>query len=853
MTLPPEEASVAAARILVTEALAGWAADDLTDDATLLVSELATNAVVHAGTDFEASIELLGDSVEVAVTDRHPTRTLPSPAAAVDTDLESGRGLFLTAALAEKWGVDYTSTIKRVWFRLPLGGGAVPSPRTAAPSDDVTADDGPLHGVGSLRLDADGVVQWADDTAAALLGRTTGELVGRTWLTLCDPAEAATVVAASATTRWQGSYPVVLPGGEARRLQVRHVRLAAGAAGPPGSALVLVDHRLRALIADVPSAASAAAPAAAAPTGPFAHSPESLVRLELGELLDRTVAWARDLLGGDGAYVLLVSGDDDVLELRAATGLRPDVERVPRRAGEGISGRVSRDLMPVVHDDLADVLEGPAGGRSAEPWLLAAGVRSLVAVPVLAEGRLIGTVGVTAARPSAFAVDDGANLQRGVDAVALALQSARVTEIERRRHGWLGYLAEAGELLAGTLDPDMALALVAQLVTPRLGPWCAIYLVDESGASTRATEWHADEDRLDALREYLDAVPPPQPPGGGVARWLPGSLNGSPAAAGPDPAAAALAESGGHVAALVARGRALGTLVLGHEPGGEDGRRQELHLLADVAPRAALALDNARLYAERTATSRALQRSLLPPELPDLPGVDVGVVYQASGEGNEVGGDFYDVFTLGEDDGAPFAFAVGDVCGKGPEAAAVTGLARHALRLLGRRGDDIPEVLGHLNAAVLAEGPRSRFVTLVYGEARRRPDGGLQLRLASAGHPSPVVVRADGTAAAVATGGDLLGVFEHATTVVDDITLAPGDALVCFTDGVTERRDDGRMLGEEGVLAALAGASGLDASRLARRLEQAVSGFTTLPARDDVAILVVRPELPGVRPRPRAG
>ena len=535
MSLPPQEASVGAARGLVTGALAEWAADDLTDDATLLVSELATNAVVHAGTDFDVSVELLGDTVEVAVTDRHPTRTLPAPPASVDGDFESGRGLFLTAALAEKWGVDYTSTTKRVWFRLPLAGGAVPSPRTAAPAAGSAEDDGPVPGVGSVRLDADGVVGWVDATAAALLGRTSDELVGRTWLTLCDPAEAATVVAASAVTRWQGSYPVVLPDGEGRRLQVRHVRLAADPDGAPGTALVLVDHRLRALIADVASSATAPAPSTAAPAGPFAHSPESLVRLELDELLDRTVAWARDVVGGDGAFALLVSGDDDMLELRAATGLRPDVDRVPRRAGEGISGRVSRDLMPVVHDDLADVLEGPEGGRSAEPWLLAAGVRSLVAVPVLAEGRLIGTVGVTAARPSAFAVADGVNLQRGVDAVALALQSARVTEIERRRHGWLGYLAEAGELLAGTLDPDMALALVAQLVTPRLGPWCAIYLVDESGRSTRATEWHADEDRLDDLRAYLDAVPPPEPPGAGVTRWLPGSLErlaGRPARAG---------------------------------------------------------------------------------------------------------------------------------------------------------------------------------------------------------------------------------------------------------------------------------------------------------------------------------
>ena len=288
MSLPAQEASVGAARGLVTGALAEWAADDLTDDATLLVSELATNAVVHAGTNFDVSIELLGDAVEVAVTDRHPTRTLPAPSESVDVDLESGRGLFLTAALAEKWGVDYTSTTKRVWFRLPLAGGAVPS--SALPA--AGADDGPIPGVGSVRLDADGVVGWVDATAAALLGRTSDELVGRTWLTLCDPAEAATVVAASAVTRWQGSYPVVLPDGEGRRLQVRHVRLAAGPDRSHGTALVLVDHRLRALIADVPSSTTAPAPSTAAPAGPFAHSPESLVRLELDELLDRTVAWA---------------------------------------------------------------------------------------------------------------------------------------------------------------------------------------------------------------------------------------------------------------------------------------------------------------------------------------------------------------------------------------------------------------------------------------------------------------------------------------------------------------------------------------------------------------------------------
>jgi serine phosphatase RsbU (regulator of sigma subunit) len=565
----------------------------------------------------------------------------------------------------------------------------------------------------------------------------------------------------------------------------------------------------------------------------------SLVRLELGDLLQRTAAWAREALGGDGAYAVLVSGDGDALEARALVGLPQPGPLSPDGAARGVAARVvARDLMPVVHDDLGDTYDADPEFRSGtEGWLRSAGVRSLVAVPVLAEGRSIGSVGVTSLQPSAFGSEAGATLQRAVDAVALAVQSARVTEIERRRHGWLGFLAEAGELLAGTLDPEMALALVAQLVTPRLGPWSAVHLVDESGRSTLATCWHEDEERLADLRAYLDAVPPPEPPARGSTRWLPrpdGELTAG---------AAAIAAAGGQVAPLVARGRTLGTLAVGQP---ESAR--EMHLLGDLAPRAALALDNALLYAERTAASRALQRSLLPPELPVLAGVDVGVVYEASGRGNEVGGDFYDVFTLDPSDGR-FAFAVGDVCGKGPEAAAVTGLARTTLRLLGRRGEDIPELLADLNDAVLAEGSRARFVTLVYGEATPRPDGSVDVRFASAGHPAPVLLRADGTTTPVGRAGDLLGVFESVETVVDTLRLGPGDTLVCFTDGVTERRDNGRMLGEEGVRAVLAGAQDLDAAGVVRRLGRAVADFATTPARDDVAVLALRE----VRPRRPAG
>lgn len=835
---------MSAARRLVSSTLARWGVEDLGEDARLLVSELVTNAVVHAGTDVDVTVALLAETVEVAVTDRHPARALPSPPPSVLEDSEGGRGLALVAALSSAWGIDYTDRAKRVWFRLPLTNGSLPPPGAAEPRDsgdigDIgdsgdgasESRDEPVPGVATVRLDGEGVLTEVDDNAVALLARPANQLVGRSLLSLCHPDDTAALVSAAGASRWQGSYQLERGDGRFLRVQARHVRLEGGLERRVETVCVLADH-LPLMLAHSPGTA----PSPAAGDGPFATSPELLVRLELDEVLERTVAWARDTLGGEGAYALLVTDDDGDLEVRAVAGLGRDTERVPRQAGGGATGRHDRDLLPVVNDDLT------ASTSPHDAWLRTAGMRSLVSAPVLAEGRLIGSVGVASSTPAAFTVENGARLQRAVDSVALAVQSARVAEIERRRHGWLGYLAEASELLAGTLELEMALALVAQLVAPQLGPWCAVHLLDESGRSVPATVWHSDEDRIEDLRGLFETVTAPEPLAGrGVTRWLP-----VPDGADRLPAGVRdLAEAGGHVVVLVARGRALGTLTVGHRGAGDvdGGRRQQLHLLGDLAPRAAMTLDNARMYAERTATSDALQRSLLPPELPDLRGVEVGVVYEATGAGNDVGGDFYDIFRTSGPvaaEGERFAFAVGDVCGKGPEAAAVTGLARHALRLLSRRGDGIKSVLASLNEAILEEGSRARFLTVVYGEGERCPDGSLDLHFASAGHPSPVVVRRDGTAAAVGESGDLLGVFEDVVTRVTSVRLAPGESLVCFTDGVTERRAGDRMLGEDGVLAAVSGSHELSAPTLARRLGAVVTDFTSEPTRDDLAILVLR-------------
>ncbi len=561
---------------------------------------------------------------------------------------------------------------------------------------------------------------------------------------------------------------------------------------------------------------------------PLAVREDVAARLGLDELLQRTVERARDALDGDAAYVLLATELDEELELRATTGLPPGLYRSTRVPAEfGGTAVVASGHLPAVHGDLDADHAGVA-------FLRGTGLRSLVTVPMLVEGGVIGTIGVASTLPGRFDNDDAVRLQRAADRVVLSVQSARLTDLERQRRGALSFIAEASDLLAGSLDQDMTVALVAQLVVPRLGEWCVIHLIDDLGAPRPASVWHAREDRIDDLRALMDKVPPPQPRARpGVRAWdLDSDLTiaGTPLARAED-----LLRSEAVSVPLVARGRALGTLAVGRS-GGEGFRRDAFPLLEDLGRRAALALDNARLYRERTAIAQALQASLLPPELPDTPGLDVAVVYEAAGAGNEVGGDFYDVFELGK---GRWGFAVGDVCGKGPEAAAVTGLARHALRMLGRKGDPVDDVLRQLNAAILDEGPRARFLTLVYGEIAREGDGAA-VRFASAGHPLPLRLNGSGAVVAEGRSGSLLGVLDEVDVAVNELTLAAGESLVCFTDGVLERRDGARMLGEDGVVQALRGCGDLPADAVAKRLHRTVVAFADEAPRDDMAVLVVR-------------
>jgi serine phosphatase RsbU (regulator of sigma subunit) len=406
----------------------------------------------------------------------------------------------------------------------------------------------------------------------------------------------------------------------------------------------------------------------------------------------------------------------------------------------------------------------------------------------------------------------------------------------------LTLLSQAGELLTGTLDRRRLAALAAQLIVPRLADWVALYPPeDHSNVSSSGTPehiWHREERRLDALGAALAGWHPPRPESddrGSGRIHIPGVGADWPAPV-TSPYGQALPIP------LTARGVSLGTLVLGGPAkGGFTG--PAVPLAVELASRIAAALDNARQYAEQVEVIRGLQRSLLPPSLPTVPGLDIGVVYEAASnsDGVHVGGDFYDVFPISQ---KVWGFAVGDVCGTGPEAAALTGLARHSLRLLAREGRSPVSVVERLNQAVLEEGELAgdagRFITLLYGEVEPRPDGSAQLVMVCAGHPLPLILRQDGSVRAAANPQPLLGVLPDPTLYAEDVEIGAGEVLLVYTDGASERRNGRQMLGDEGVAAALSGCSGMTAPGVVARVRQAVVDFGDSGTRDDLALLALR-------------
>ncbi|GAA5177359.1 hypothetical protein GCM10023322_01870 [Rugosimonospora acidiphila] len=410
--------------------------------------------------------------------------------------------------------------------------------------------------------------------------------------------------------------------------------------------------------------------------------------------------------------------------------------------------------------------------------------------------------------------------------LGLALENDRLRHTDLRRQAWLTFLAEASELLAQSLDVELTMALIPRLVVPRLGQWTAVYGVDEWGEPVYAAAAHADEAALPGLLAELSQTGPDSVPArlreairGGMQVPLTAPVEGL-------------------AVPLIARGGRIGALAVGRHL----DRRQEpeeVAIVEDLARRAALALDNARIHAERRRVAQTLQQSLLPPALPIVNGIGLGAEYVPTQRDADVGGDFYDVVPMPD---GRWLVVIGDVSGKGVQAATVTGLVRDVIRVLIRDGRPLPEMLDRINDTLVDRGS-GRYCTLAMAALAPGPNHRLQVTLHLAGHDRPVLLRSEGEATFVGTPGTALGLLERVRTPSTMIELAPGDTMIFFTDGVTERRRGSELFGIDRLRAAAAELAGYEAEVVAARLRAAALGFSAEPPRDDIAILALRNDL----------
>jgi serine phosphatase RsbU (regulator of sigma subunit) len=288
--------------------------------------------------------------------------------------------------------------------------------------------------------------------------------------------------------------------------------------------------------------------------------------------------------------------------------------------------------------------------------------------------------------------------------------------------------------------------------------------------------------------------------------------------------------------ALNARGRVTGTLTLGVAWSGRRYRRADAQFAWILSGRVALALDNSGLFAdlERAERARAeiaetLQRGLLPPPLPHIPGWSIAAMYRPAGAENEVGGDFYDVFRVP----GGWMLAIGDVTGRGAQAASITAVARYTLRTAALLSDDPLTAVRTLNRALLTRGDAAlcTLVAVTISEDPLEP-----VRIAVAGHPPPLLVK--GESVREAAGADpVLGAFPEAEWTIERSAIEFGEQLVIVTDGILEAQGPQGRFGEERLRAELVGAT--NPALALQRLEGALHAFTEGALDDDVAMLAL--------------
>lgn len=427
-----------------------------------------------------------------------------------------------------------------------------------------------------------------------------------------------------------------------------------------------------------------------------------------------------------------------------------------------------------------------------------------------------------------------------VDAAVTIIEDVTMT---RRSTMRLEFIARAGQILASSLDYQETLRNIADLAVPQIADWCALDLFDEEGERESVAVAHTDPAKV-KLAERVRVLEPqdlnPEQGLGLVQRTGKPMLYNDITAAMIEQAAVGeersrlLREVGIRAALIVpmiARGRTIGALTLVSAESGRTFDDSDVEFAEQIAVRAALAVDNARLYGERSQVAHTLQRSLLPDALPEIPNWEIAALYRPAGHGNEVGGDFYDFWEVGQDD---WLMMIGDVTGKGVAAAAVTSLVRYTARTASDYDPRPAEVLARVDSALKRRPVRSICTALCIRLSSGRGT------VAAGGHPLPLCLNDEGVRE-IGCSGTMLGAFSGAAWPERSFEMHVGHTLVAITDGVTDAVGENReRFGKVRLHDVLADARVEGPTIIRERLISALDRFQVGAQTDDTAAVVMR-------------
>lgn len=400
------------------------------------------------------------------------------------------------------------------------------------------------------------------------------------------------------------------------------------------------------------------------------------------------------------------------------------------------------------------------------------------------------------------------------------------------------FLADASKRLSESLNLESAIDTIAEATVPRICEWCVVDLVDSAGELETVAASHVDAELESGLRSALRLESAPgrraiveevlatgklQLRGDGSELWESDDSTAAPHELADVRAAV--------VAPIVVHGKPIGVLTLARTRVNAKFSDFDIETILEFGRRAGITIDNARMHTERMRTLSSLQESLIPSDLPEFEGVSLSAAFRPSEAEAEVGGDFYDAFTL--PDGS-LALVVGDVCGKGPRAAAVTALARYTIRTVAMSESDPAAIVAILNKALIEQIGDDRFCTIAFTKLIDIGAEDQRVEVVSSGHPKPLLLNEKGPRA-IGSVGTLLGVVESPEIDKQSVPLPSGSAIVLYTDGLSagQSSDDAAYAVE--LLRDFRPNGDVD---LASAIDAAARSVQPAPNRDDVAILV---------------